>query len=161
MFSNYIKSIARRYEIYASVIGVSLAAALCVEVSPQELVRRNLDTKSDCEGDYSNSGLDWPFSHINENFPSSIFFCRNYFLIVSKVPSFSHLREARLALKDIGIRLPNYIPRGSSICIVGYKGREDVSVRYVIGTPKEKASFLSMNITLPSGEISPWLLVGV
>ncbi|CAB3986435.1 Chymotrypsin-like protease CTRL-1 [Paramuricea clavata] len=75
---------------------------------------------------------------------------RNYFLIVSKVPSFSHLREARLALKDIGIKLPNYIARGSSICIVGYKGRDDVSVKYVIGSPKEKASFLSMNITLPS-----------
>ena len=77
---------------------------------------------------------------------------------MSKVPTFTHLREARLALKDIGIRLPSYIPRGSSICIVGYKGKEDVSVKYVIGSPEEKASFLSMNITLPSGEIFSWLL---
>ena len=75
---------------------------------------------------------------------------RNYFLIVSKVRSFSNLREARVGLHEIGIRLPNYIPRGSSICIVGYKGREDVTVKYVIGTPRQKASFLSMNITLPS-----------
>ena len=78
------------------------------------------------------------------------FLCRNYFLIVSKVPSLQHLQEARLALKKIGIRLPRYIPYGSSICIVGYKGKENVAVKYVIGTPREKASVLTMNITLPS-----------
>lgn len=81
------------------------------------------------------------------------FHCRNYFLIVSKVRAFTYLKEARLALKDIGIHLPSYIPRGSSVCIIGYKGKEDISTKYVIGSPKEKASFLSMNITLPSSKI--------
>ncbi|XP_028409996.1 uncharacterized protein LOC114532645 isoform X2 [Dendronephthya gigantea] len=75
---------------------------------------------------------------------------RNYFLIVSKVPNFTYLKEARLALKNIGIRLPRNITPGSSLCIIGYKGREDVPVKFVIGSPEEKASFLSMNITLPS-----------
>ena len=72
---------------------------------------------------------------------------------MSKVREFTHLREARVTLKDIGIRLPSYIPRGSSICIVGYKGKENISTKYIIGSPKEKASFLSMNITLPSSKI--------
>ena len=72
---------------------------------------------------------------------------------MSKVRAFTHLKEARLALKDIGIHLPSYIPRGSSICIIGYKGKEDISTKYVVGSPKEKASFLSMNITLPSSKI--------
>ena len=72
---------------------------------------------------------------------------------MSKVRAFTYLKEARLALKDIGIHLPSYIPRGSSICIIGYKGKEDISTKYVIGSPKEKASFLSMNITLPSSKI--------
>lgn len=72
--------------------------------------------------------------------------------MASNVPSFSHLREARSSFKNIGIILPQTIPSGSSLCIVGYKGKDDVTVRYLIGSPKEKFTFLTMNLTLASGK---------
>ena len=72
-------------------------------------------------------------------------------MIVSKTYTFYYIKEAKNALRSIGGYIPNYIRPGSSFCLVGYKGDENVRVEQVIGKPNEKAVSLSMNISLAEG----------